>query len=131
MQSIFNIINEDEIELTKNLDNANTEQELQEYELADIVDLTNAIHELMDNKDRAPKKKIRPLLNEIATKALNAQDHRKEIERHLDESEASIENLQEATIGRLEEIDTLYHTYATYKMINIEDFLKQLDKLVY
>lgn len=96
-----------------------------------VFDLIGDIFELINSKDRTPKKKVKPLLKDCQSKLLDLHEKLSDIEGLLVDTYDAQNNTCEAAIERLNAIDSLYNEYKHYKMIHIDEFLDRLDKLIY
>lgn len=107
------------------------QDKLSDFELQKAVDLLADVLEMMNEKDRAPKKKIKPLIKEIQIALLNADDLLDELYGNLEDANFNTNDLLLTATDRLNAIDELYNDYKHYRKINITEFLDQLDKLIY
>jgi hypothetical protein len=131
MKSIHTELHELQLEQLDNNGKVDTELDGIEYDLNEVIDAVSDILELINSQDRAPKKKIKPLIKKVQSKLLDIDEQRQEAQMHSDNADHAQTELIETAIERLNAIDALYNNYKHYKMLNIEDFLDELDKLIY
>ena len=131
MKSIHTELHELQLEQLDNNGKFDTELDGIEYDLNEVIDAVSDILELINSKDRAPKKKIKPLIKKVQSKLLDIDEQRQEAQMHSDKADYAQTELIETAIERLNAIDELYNNYKHYKMIHIDEFLDELDKLIY
>lgn len=100
------------------------------YELIEVINSTNDdngweiddLMELIDSKDRAPKKKLKPIIKQLRYQTGRMTDA-------LSELGFMVEEEVESHSDRVKKYDELVLSYTDYKMINIEQLLEQLRDL--
>jgi hypothetical protein len=131
MESIFKKLDDSLIESEKlSLDNVDKLTDVYN-DLSTCIDLLSDVLELINSQDRAPKKKIKPIVKKLQSKMLDILEDNEKIVDNLDNSENLETSFFDLSMERLNAIDSLYNDYKHYKMIHIDEFLDRLDKLIY
>lgn len=132
MNSVFNKLNESNKIIDSAIDRTKDDVYNTTYDLQNCFDIINNISEALNSKDRAPKKKIKPMLKELTKKLLDIDETIQKLSDNLhDNLEVETGFFVQETTETLELIDQLFADYKHYKKINITEFLDQLDKLIY
>ena len=131
MKSIHSIIDDLGTKTIEDLSEAARKVDAARDAQREALELADQLIDLINSKDRAPKKKLKPVIKQLQTKLLDIEDNTDDSFAAMENTEESQGELLEASIERLNEIDALYNDYKHYKKINIEHFLNELDKLIY
>lgn len=131
MESIFKKLDSSLVESEKlSLDNVDSLTNVYN-DLNTCIDVLSDVLELINSQDRAPKKKIKPLIKKLQSKMLDILEDNEKIVDNLNNKENLEVTFFDLSIERLNAIDDLYNDYKHYKKMNITEFLDQLDKLIY